>query len=598
VTWEIGFMLVLLVVILTAFVWEKIPVELTAMSAFALLLLLGLLPAQEAMEVFSNSGPIAVGAMFILSAALEKCGAIDLVANGLARLPRMKLWMVMPILLIGVGSISAFINNTPVVVVFLPVVISLARRMQVSASKLLIPLSYGAIFGGTCTVIGTSTNIIVSSIAENAGYEPFSMFELAKIGVPLFIAGTLYLMLFGQKLLPDRSTISSILSEEERREYIVEAFVKAGSGLDGKTLSETPLGRVSGVRVLEILRHGVSIQETTSSVTLHSGDRLLLALSPRAVSKAQEAEGLDIRDSLGEDLGQISLSTGVIVEAVLGPDSTLVGKALADINFRQQYRLAAMTIHRRGKNLMRDFDRVELEYGDTLLLLGTTEAVDQLRSNPDLLILDRPPVVLAARRKRIPLIICVIAGVIAAATAGIMPIASAAIIGCVFLLLTKCLSTREAYDSIHWPILFLIFAMLGVGAAMETTGTSSWLASKLVALTGSSVPKAWQPLALLAGVYLLTTTLTEILSNNAAAVLISTLAIGIAQSMGLDPRPFLIAIAVAASASFATPIGYQTNTYVYGVGGYRFSDFAKIGIPLNILAFVVSMIVIPMFWEF
>jgi di/tricarboxylate transporter len=257
-----------------------------------------------------------------------------------------------------------------------------------------------------------------------------------------------------------------------------------------------------------------------------------------------------------------------------------------------------MAIHRRGKNLMRDFDRVELEYGDTLLLLGTTEAVDQLRSNPDLLILDRPPVVLASRRKRIPLILGVIAGVIGVATAGVMPIATAAIVGCVILLLSKCLSTREAYDSIHWPILFLIFAMLGVGSAMEVTGTTSWLAGRLVDLTGDVIPKAWQPLALLAGVYLLTTTLTEILSNNAAAVLISTLAIGLAQSMGLDPRPFLIAIAVAASASFATPIGYQTNTYVYGVGGYRFSDFARIGIPLNLLAFVVSMIVIPMFWSF
>jgi di/tricarboxylate transporter len=405
-------------------------------------------------------------------------------------------------------------------------------------------------------------------------------------------------MVLGPKLLPDRATISSILTEEERREYIVEAFVKADSDLNGKTLSETPLGRVSGVRVLEILRHGVRIQESSNTAQLKSGDRLLLALSPRAVSKAQESHGLDIRDSLGEDLGQISLSTGVIVEAVVGPDSNLVGTALADINFRQQYRLAPMAIHRRGKNLMRDFDRVELEYGDTLLLLGTTEAVDQLRSNPDLLILDRPPVVLASRRKRIPLILAVIAGVIGAATAGLMPIAAAAIVGCVILLLTKCLSTREAYDSIHWPILFLIFAMLGVGSAMEVTGTTSWLAGRLVDLTGDVIPKAWQPLALLAGVYLLTTTLTEILSNNAAAVLLATLAIGLAQSMGLDPRPFLIAIAVAASASFATPIGYQTNTYVYGVGGYRFSDFARIGIPLNLLAFVVSMVVIPIFWSF
>jgi di/tricarboxylate transporter len=597
-TWEIGFMLVLLVVILATFVWERIPAELTAMSAFALLLAMGLLPVREAMAVFSNPGPIAVGAMFILSAALEKCGAIDLVACALARMPVLKLWAVLPVLVIGVGSISAFINNTPVVVVFLPVVLSLARRIKVPASKLLIPLSYGSIFGGTCTLVGTSTNIIVSSMAGSAGYEPFSMFELAWVGLPVFAAGTLYLMLLGPRLLPDRATISSILSEDERREYIVEAFVEEGSPLAGKALQATSLGKVKGVRVLEILRHGVRLGAATRETVLQDGDRLLLALSPRAVSRAQEAAGLDIRDSLGEGLGQISLSTGIIVEAVLGPDSDLIGKALADINFRQQYRLAPMAIPRRGKNLMRDFDRVPLEYGDTLLLLGTTEAVDQLRSNPDLLILDRPPVILASRRKRIPLILGVIAGVIAAATSGVMPITPAAIIGCVILLLTKCLSSREAYDAIHWPILFLIFAMLGVGAAMEATGTAAWLAAKLTHLSGAAFPDAWRPLLLLAGIYLLTTTLTEILSNNAAAVLISTLAIGLAQSLGLDPRPFLVAVAVAASASFATPIGYQTNTYVYGVGGYRFADFARIGIPLNLIAFLVAMLVIPRVWAF
>ena len=597
-TWEILFMLGLLVVILATFVWERIPAELTAMSAFALLLALGLLPAREAMAVFSNPGPVAVGAMFILSAALEKCGAIDLVATGLARLPPMKLWMVMPVMIVGVGLISAFINNTPVVVVFLPVVLSLARRIKVPASKLLIPLSYASIFGGTCTLVGTSTNIIVSSMAGSAGYQPFSMFELALVGVPIFVAGTLYLVLFGPRLLPERETVSAILSEDERREYIVEAYVKADSKLAGKAIRETPLARVSRLRVLDILRHGIRIEGASRNTVLNPGDRLHLAVSPQAVSKAQEAHGLDIRDAIGEGLGQISLSQGIIVEAVLGPDSELAGKSIAEANFRQRYRSAPLALHRRGRNLQRDFDRIPLDHGDTLLLLGTTEAIENLRSNRDLLVLDRPPVILAAKRKRLPLIIGVIAGVVGVATAGLMPIAPAAIIGCVILLLTKCLSTREAYDSIHWPILFLIFAMLGVGAAMESTGTSAWIADQLIRLSGIGVSDTWRPLILLAAVYLITTTLTEVLSNNAAAVLLATIAIGLAQSLGLDPRPFLIAIAVAASASFATPIGYQTNTYVYGVGGYRFGDFARIGIPLNLIAFLVAMLVIPLCWPF
>jgi di/tricarboxylate transporter len=597
-TWEVVFMLVLLAVMLGAFVWEKIPTELTAMSAFALLLVLGLLPAREAMAVFSNPGPIAVGAMFILSAALEKCGAIDLVASGLKRLPAMSLPVVLPILIILVGLISAFINNTPVVVVFLPVVLSLARRMEVPASKLLIPLSYASIFGGSCTLIGTSTNIIVSSMAVDAGYPAFSMFELAAVGLPLMLAGTLYLVVFGPRLLPVRETVSSILPESERREYILEAFVTDHSPLVGQVLAETRLGSVSGLRVMEILRHGVRVEGPLPQAVLETGDRLVLAMSPRAVSQAQASGGLDLRDTLGEGLEQISLSQGMMVEAVLGPDSGLVGHTLADVNFRQRYRLVPLALHRRGVNLRRNFDQLTLDYGDTLLLLGTSEAIEQTRGQDDLLILDRPPVILAARRRKLPMILAVIAGVIGAATIGLMPIATAAIIGCVILLLTKCLSTNEAYQSIHWPILFLIFAMLGVGAAMETTGTSVWLAERLVDFVSATVAESWRPIALLAGIYLITTILTEILSNNAAAVLLSTIAIGLAESMGLDPRPFLIAIAVAASASFATPIGYQTNTYVYGVGGYRFSDFVRIGVPLNLLAFLTSMIVIPMVWEF
>ncbi|HKK18394.1 MAG TPA: SLC13 family permease, partial [Opitutales bacterium] len=505
---------------------------------------------------------------------------------------------ILPPLILSVAVISAFINNTPVVVVFLPVVLSLARRMELPPSKLLIPLSYASIFGGSCTLIGTSTNIIVSSIAADSGYEPFSMFELAAVGVPLFLAGGLYLTLFAGKLLPDRETISSILSEEERREYLLEAYIKEGSSEVGQKVGETRLGKVKRLRIAEILRHGVRLRGDLMATELEAGDRLLLSLSPKALAKAQKAEGLDLRDILGEGLEQISMSEGVIVEAVVGPDSTLAGKTIGSMNFRQRYRMVPLAVHRRGQNLRTNFERVPLSHGDTLLLLGTSEALDQLSNSEDLMLLNRPPVITEARKKKIPLILAVIAGVIVSATTGIMPIAAAAIIGCVVLLLSRCLSTKEAYDSVQWPILFLIFAMLGVGASMEHTGTSAWLAEQLINGVATFIAPNWQPFALLAGVYLLTTTLTEVLSNNAAAVLLSTLAIGMAESLQIDPRPFLIAIAVAASASFATPIGYQTNTYVYGVGGYRFADFAKIGIPLNFLAFIISMAVIPLIWDF
>jgi len=597
-TWEIAFMLGLLAVILVAFMLEKLPTELTAMSAFALLLVTGLLAPEDAMNVFANPGPIAVGAMFVLSASLERCGAIEIVAGALQRLPKLSLIAVLPLIILPVAIISAFINNTPVVIVFLPVVLSLARKMEIPASKLLIPLSYASIFGGSCTLIGTSTNIIVSSMGASAGLAPFSMFELAAIGVPLMLGGTVFLMLFANRLLPVRETLSAILTPEQRREYIVEAFIKEDSPMIGKTLAESPLGKTRSLRIVEILRRGVRVQTPPAETVLAGGDRLVLAMSPRAIPKAQQAHGIDLLDSVGQGLEQISRAEGVIVEGVIGPDSKLIGKTLGAINFRQRYRLAPMAIHRRGVNLRRDFDRVELSFGDTLLLLGTPEAIEQLRGDGDILILDRPPVVLASRRRKLPIIFGVLVGVVVAATLGLMPIATAAIIGCVVLMLTRCITTKEAYDAIHWPILFLIIAMLGVGAAMESTGTSAWLADHLAGVVSAVVAEPWRPLAMLAGVYLLTTVLTEVLSNNAAAVLLTSLSIGLAHSLGVDPRPFLIAVAVAASASFATPIGYQTNTYVYGVGGYRFSDFPRIGVPLNALAFVISMVVIPIVWPF
>lgn len=597
-SWEIVFMLLLLVAMMAVFISEKLPTELTGMVAFALLLVMGLLPPSEAMAVFSNEGPIAIGAMFIISATLEKCGAIELVAIALQKLPKLGLPLVIGILVLSVALVSGFVNNTAVVIVFLPIVISLARRMETPASKLLIPLSYASIFGGSCTLVGTSTNIVVSSMAKQAGLSAFGMFELAVVGLPLLLLGTIYLVVLGPKMLPKRETLSDAYAEDRPREYIVEAYVKYGSPLVGKRLSETSLGEMENGRVLEVHRHGVPVRAPLLGLTLEPGDRLLLAMAPRAIPEAQREEGIDMRDSLGDGLEGITQSEGVVVEGIVGPDSSVIGKTLGRIEFLERFRLVPLGINRRERSLRDDLDRVTLERGDTLLLLGTAEAIEQLRGNEDILVLDKPTLAMPGRRKKLPIILAVIVAVIATAAAGLLPIASAAIVGCVVLFLTKCITLKGAYEAIHWPILFLIFSMLGVGAAMEHTGTSEFLANGLVSIVSHTVPENWRPFALLAGIYLMTTLLTEVLSNNAAAVLLASLTIGLAETMEVNPQPYLIAIALAASASFATPIGYQTNTYVYGVGGYKFADFLKIGIPLNLLAFVISMIAIPMFWDF
>ena len=597
-TAEIIFIYILLIGALVSFYLEKIPADLTAMTLFAILLVSGLLPIESALSVFSNPAPITVAAMFILSAALTKCGIIDLLAGSLQKFHSVGYARVVFAMVLGVAGISAFINNTPVVVVFMPIILSLAKRMEVSASKLLIPLSYASIFGGTCTLIGTSTNLLVSGIAQERGEAPFTMFEISWVGVPMACVGLLYILLFGKRFLPNRETITSILSEDERREYITEAFIHPEAEIIGKTLEEAGLNRKKGIRVIEIVRNGVAVPQHSNQTTLKAGDRLVMSCRPAGIAQAREVDGLNLVAEAGLGLEQIAAHEGVIVETIIGPNSPLIGRNVREINFRQRYRVIILAIHRRGRNLRDKLESVPLEFGDTLLLLGTDRAVANLRSSDDLLLLDRPHTPAANMRKKTPFVIGAIGGVVACATFEITPIVLASIVAVVFLFLVRAVKPTEGYQAIQWNILFIIFGMLGMGLAMQETGAAEFLAFHAVGLVRQLAAEPWQPILMLACVYLMTNMLTEILSNNAAGVILAVLAFSIAEQLGADVRPFLIAVAIGASASFATPIGYQTNTYVYGAGGYRFSDFVKFGLPLNFLYFTGSMIIIPMVWSF
>lgn len=597
-TWEIAFVFFLLLVTLVSFVWEKIPPDLTALALFVVLIFSGILDARGAFTVFSNPAPLTVAAMFVLSAALVKSGAINRISTLVEHSAGWPYGLVIVGLVLVVGGASAFINNTPVVVVFLPVVLSLARRMQLAPSKLLIPLSYAAVLGGTCTLIGTSTNLVVNGILINKDVKPFSMFELAWLGVPSLVLGALYLAIVGQRVLPVREMLTSILSDEERREYLTEAYVQPDSPVLGRTLSEAGLTPARGVRVVEIVRDGVALSFDAKTVRLKAGDRLILSCRLRGIAHTRVTQGVDLAAELDLGLEQIAAHEGSLVEAVVTPQASIIGHTVREVNFRQRFRMVVLALHRKGRNVRDQLESLPIQPGDVLLMMGTDQAIDGLRNNEDLILFDRERVPAKPRYGRVAMVTGVIAVVVALAALETIPIEVGALAGCVILCLCRCLKTSDAYGAIEWNILFLIYGMLGMGLALESSGAAAWLAGAITQGVQHLAPPAAQALVMLGAFYLVTTVLTEILSNNAVAALMAPIALQTAEQMGVDSRPFIIAITFAASAAFATPIGYQTNTYVYGVGGYRFTDFMKIGIPLNAACFLIAMIVIPQVWEF
>lgn len=595
-TWEIATVLALVVAAIVCFVRERIPPDVVALSLFVVIAATGLVPTKDAFAVFSNPAPITVAAMFVLSAALIRCGALDYLSGTFAKASILPYQAVIFLLVLLVAFVSAWINNTPVVVVFVPVALGIARRMRIPASKFLIPISFASVLGGNCTLIGTSTNLVVNGLLVERNLPGLSMFELAEVGIPAALIGALYLAIFGQRLLPARESLTSILSEDERREYMTEAFVPPQSPLIGKSLRAGGLVKARGFRVIEVVRDGVAIHIDPNATPLEEGDRMILACRPSGIAHARSMPGFDFTAEAG--LEQIAAHEGVVFEGAVAPNSEIIGQSISELNFRQRFRVIVLAIHRNGENVREKLETLPLQMGDILLMMGTEQAVNELRNGDDLILFDRPPLPSLSRHKRIPLVLATIAAVVLGETLDVVPIHLGAIAGALLMCLTGCIKPKEAYESIEWNLLFVIFGMLALGVAMQQTGAASWLASNVVAGVGHVVAGPHKPLVMLGCLYLVTLLLTEILSNNAVAALMVPIALGIAAEAGLDARPFVIAATIAASAAFATPIGYQTNTYIYGIGGYRFHDFVKVGIPLNVLCFITAMVVIPRVWPF
>lgn len=582
-------------IVLAALVWDLVSADVAFLTAAILFALMGIIPPTAPFDGFANSSVITVGLLFIVAAGMRETGVLDAVgarvlgksksaSGALARLS----FVIVPA--------SAFLNNTPIVAMFVPIVLEWCRRREISPSRLLIPISFMATLGGTVTLIGTSTNLLVNAEMLEKKMPGIGLFEISIVGIPYAFVGVVYMLLTSKALLPDRKELVEQLGES-RREYLVEMFVQPACRLAGKSVEDAGLRQLPGLFLIAIERDGETIGPVGPEDVIRAEDRLIFAGVVGSIVELEKIPGLVPATDPTYEVHPKKQVNRRLVEAVVSRTSPLTGKTIREADFRAVYGAAVVAVHRSGSRLKTKLGDVTLRPGDTLLLQTDPHFERAHRNDPAFYLVSGISEWRPLRRDRAWLSMAIFAVLVVLMTTEMVPLVVAAALAAVLLVLFDCISAGDARQSVEWSVLVTVAAAMGVGMAIENTGVASLIAGGLVD-AALVVPGDWRPYAAVAAIYIATTILTNVITNNAAALLMFPICVAAAGQLGVDARPLLMTLVLAASAAFATPIGYQTNMMVYGPGGYRFSDFVRFGLPLNLILGVLATIMVPLVWPF